>query len=353
MKEKLRIVAHPVDLLELKEKNNLLQTSFWGNFKKSQGLHPLAVKYEWNGKEYQLLLMIRRIAKIFTLGYVAHGPILPENDENEYLKALAHELQGILPLGCLFIRFDLNKSVAYPALGEKISNWERPKLQKPFRKAPVDIQPPDTVVLPIDQSDDELLAQMHKKWRYNIKLSSKKGVTVREGNDDDLVKWYELYKETAIRDKISIHPFSYYKTLFDMSKENIYSNIDLRLWIAEHEGDFIAGNITIFMEKRATYLYGASSNNKRNLMATYALQWHAILAAKESGCIEYDFYGIPPINDEKHPLYGLYRFKTGFGGNIVHYSGCWDLVYGKLFYGITLIAEILRQWYYKKWKKRK
>ena len=88
------------------------------------------------------------------------------------------------------------------------------------------------------------------------------------------------------------------------------------LLTARHEGDLLAGNICIFWKKRGVYLTGASSNAKRNLMATYALQWEAMQRAKVAGCVEYDLYGIPPDPDPGHPMFGLYQFKTGFSDRV-------------------------------------
>ncbi|MGL4987163.1 MAG: lipid II:glycine glycyltransferase FemX, partial [Treponemataceae bacterium] len=103
-------------------------------------------------------------------------------------------------------------------------------------------------------------------------------------------------------------------------------------------------------EEEAVYLYGASSNEKRNLMPAYLLQWVAIKDAKESGCIQYDFYGIPPTDDINHPMHGLYRFKTGFGGRIVHRVGSFDIPFS-IFYLPFRLAESLRSFWFKKIKK--
>jgi lipid II:glycine glycyltransferase (peptidoglycan interpeptide bridge formation enzyme) len=115
------------------------------------------------------------------------------------------------------------------------------------------------------------------------------------------------------------------------------------LYIAKHEDDFIAAIIVLFRGKDATYLYGASSNNKRNLMAPYALQWKAMQDAKEAGCLNYDLFGIPPNDDPHHPMAGLYLFKTGFGGQIVHRPGSWDYPYKKMLYSLFNKAEAMRK----------
>jgi lipid II:glycine glycyltransferase (peptidoglycan interpeptide bridge formation enzyme) len=110
----------------------------------------------------------------------------------------------------------------------------------------------------------------------------------------------------------------------------------------------LASIITLFCGNEAVYLYGASSNEKRNLMPAYSLQWRAINDAIAFGCDRYDFYGIPPTNDESHPMHGLYRFKTGFGGSIVHRVGSYDIVLRPVLYFGYRFAEGARSFWFKK-----
>ena len=139
--------------------------------------------------------------------------------------------------------------------------------------------------------------------------------------------------------------------LFELAKNQ--KRLDVRLYMASVDGDEIAGNITIFDGVEATYLYGASANRKRDTMPTYALQWRAIQDAKDAGCLEYDFYGISPADDPNHPMHGLYQFKTGWGGTIIHRPGCWDYPCHPVLYRMFRIAEAVRKWYYKSFKKKK
>ena len=164
---------------------------------------------------------------------------------------------------------------------------------------------------------------MKPKWRYNARLAVKKGVKVTQYEIDKFDAFYELLKETATRDGILIHSYTYYRTLLEC---NWYSGLkpDFRLYLAEHDGDLLSGIITMFWKKQAVYLYGASSGFKRSLMAPYALQLKAMEDAISSGCETYDLYGIPPNADPAHSMAGLFLFKTGFGGKIIHRMGCWD-----------------------------
>ena len=216
-------------------------------------------------------------------------------------------------MATFFIRYDL-------LWGETgADSFPEPLKFSGIYKAPMDIQPPDTVIIDLQPSEDEILVVMHKKTRYNIKLAAKKGVEIYTGNADDLSAWYDLYKTTSERDKIAIHSLSYYQKVFTMAEQS-QTAPDVKIFLARHEEDLLAGIVVLIDGDRATYLYSASSNEKRNLMPAYALLWEAIKTAKNAGCRSYDLFGIPPVNDPAHPMYGLYRFKTGFGGEIHHSS---------------------------------
>jgi lipid II:glycine glycyltransferase (peptidoglycan interpeptide bridge formation enzyme) len=194
-----------------------------------------------------------------------------------------------------------------------------------------------------------MLAGMKPKWRYNVRLAEKKGVVVSREGSGSLAEVYALYQETASRDGIAIHPLSYYETLFK-TFEGLEgpdaSPGGLSLWVARKDGEAIASIITLFHRRHATYLYGASSGEKRNLMPAYALQWSAIQAARDEGCVDYDFFGIPPDEDPRHPMAGLYLFKTGFGGRIVHRIGAVDIpLNAPAYYGFKLLESARLAWY--------
>jgi lipid II:glycine glycyltransferase (peptidoglycan interpeptide bridge formation enzyme) len=207
------------------------------------------------------------------------------------------------------------------------------------------VQAPDTVLIDLSSREEEILARMNAKWRYNIRLASRKGVTVRQAGEGELPVFYTLFQETARRDGIAIHSLDYYRTLFVHGRDYPVTSggQELRLYLAEHEGEAVAAIITLFRGAEGIYLYGASSDRKRNLMASYALQWRAMRDARASGCQIYDLFGIPPSADPGHPMAGLYRFKTGFGGRIVHRPGSWDYPCRPLGAFLFRIAEGLQK----------
>ncbi len=143
-----------------------------------------------------------------------------------------------------------------------------------------------------------------EKTRYNIRLSARKGVTVHwSRSEEDLKKFFELYEITAVRDHIGHRPYEYFKRML-----HAYENSDLlRIYIAEHEGEALSGAICIHYGNKTWYIYGASSNNKRNLMPNYAMQAEMIKWGIENGSEIYDFGGVFILDKTN----GLYKFKEG------------------------------------------
>jgi lipid II:glycine glycyltransferase (peptidoglycan interpeptide bridge formation enzyme) len=293
---------------------------------------------DWGAARHTLLTLGRRLGPFFSFVYCPWAPELPETlfssarEKNARLIPIALLLSAKLPRQTVFIRFDppwCSKDPAGP----------------PLIRAGADIQPPDSVLIDLTLSETEILAQMKPKWRYNIGLAAKKGVIVEQTKDaeieNNLAIFYTLYKETAGRDKIAIHSLAYYSALFEEASRDKDSS--LSLYIARHEEEPIAAIITLFRGAWGTYLYGASAGRKRNLMAPYALQWQAIKDAKHSGCRCYDLFGIAPSEDPAHPMAGLYRFKTGFGGSIIHRPGSWDYPCRPCLYRLFRLAETLRK----------
>lgn len=352
----------PADLAACNGAASFLQSGFWGSFKARFGWTARSFLVSWyadpgTGQRgpvtMPLLVIRRRLALGVSFAYVPWGPELPpgffpdDEGKNRLLLELARALQPLLPENTAFIRFDP------PWFTE--GETPPPPVYPPFARAAT-VQPPDTVLVDLSPNEEAILRQMKPKWRYNIGLAKKKGVTVRYAGAEELGVFYALFQETAKRDGISIHDISYYETLFSHCGEYpTDSGPELRLYLAEYQGRALAANIVLFRKTEATYLYGATSNQDRNLMAAYALQWKAMEDAKAAGCTVYDLFGIPPSADPGHPMAGLYLFKTGFGGRIIHRPGTWDYTYKPLIRNLFSIAETLRKglWSLRKKKKGK
>lgn len=343
---------------------SFLQSRFWGDFKAEFGWKPMSFELEGASARSSLLVLIRRMPAGFSFAYVPHGPELdvPEAERSSALAEIAEALRPLLPKTCLFIRFDpqwYEAEIPPEGGGErgdesaKAGAPKRPALESPLRRAASDVQPPDTVIVDLGPSEELILAAMKPKWRYNIRLAEKKGVAVEEAGVEGIPVFYELYRATSERDRIALHPERYYRRLFELASERRAAGApDIRLWVARHEGRALAAIITLFHGSRAVYLYGASSDEERNLMPAYALQWAAMRAAKAASCLEYDLFGIPPTDDPEHPMAGLYRFKTGFGGKVIHRAGSWDYALSGPLYGLFRLAEGARTWWFKDFKKR-
>lgn len=179
------------------------------------------------------------------------------------------------------------------------------------------------------RSEEEILASFHQKWRYNIRLAVKKGVEVRICGKEMVDDFARIMVETGVRDNFATRPPEYFSAMLDNLGEKC------RLYMAFHEGKPIAGTLAILYGDKVWYLYGASSNEHRNLMPNYLLQWNMIQWAIENHCRVYDFRGVSGDISEDNPHYGLYRFKKGFGGEFTEFVGEYDYVLKKPSYFIA------------------
>jgi lipid II:glycine glycyltransferase (peptidoglycan interpeptide bridge formation enzyme) len=310
---------NPAELAACDGAASFLQSAFWGTFKARFGWTAHAFLADWGEWGERPLLTLRRSLGLgVSFVYIPWGPELPEMDAASHQAALEELSRALRPFyrDSAFIRFD---PPWYTCGAETFP----PALEKPLTRAAVDVQPPDSVLVNLNRPAATILESMKPKGRYNIRLAAKKGVAVRLAEETELPVFYRLFQETARRDGIAIHSFDYYRTLFSLSRE-AQSGQELRLYIAGEGGEDLAAIIVLIRGPQAVYLYGASSDSRRNLMAPYALQWKAMEDAQSAGCLEYDLFGIPPRDDPSHPMSGLYRFKTNFGGTIIHRCGSWD-----------------------------
>jgi lipid II:glycine glycyltransferase (peptidoglycan interpeptide bridge formation enzyme) len=193
------------------------------------------------------------------------------------------------------------------------------------------VQPTAVMVLDLTLGLDRIEEGFHKKWRYNIRLAERKGVEVSEGGRDDLDAFHDLLLETARRDHFLVRGREYFRTLYDV----LAPAGQFRLFLTRYEGRLVAGAILLCFGGRATYTYGASSNEHRNVMPNHLMQWTMIRWAHDNGYSLYDFRGVSPVRDgkpvEEH-IAGLNRFKEGFGARYVEYAGEHDLALRPLAY---------------------
>lgn len=333
------------------------QTAFWSEVKQQQGVHSLAFNFkvhqqivsndcvsspESNYIETDILVLLQHIDAKYTIAYIPYGPEIEPDEENQgkFLEELSESLRAYLPPTCILIRYDLawrSQWATQPEHFDRQGNWIGPpeKNYQEFRlnfgtqhwnlkKSNSNILPSNTIFLNLRPNQAHLLRSMKPKTRYNIHLSIKKGVEVKAVGMENLDTWYSLYRETAIRNNLRLNSMEYFRTVLTANAQDSDSPAEVQLLIAEIDHLPLAAMFLVISNKRGTYLYGASSSEKRNYMATYALQWKAMQIAQQKGCEEYDFFGVSPRPDPAHPMYGLFKFKSGFGGQLHHRMGCWD-----------------------------
>ena len=207
-------------------------------------------------------------------------------------------------------------------------------------KKSIDLNPHQTLILDLQKTEEQLLSAMHPKTRYNIKVALKHGVEIEASNE--LTKdALNLLLQTSKRAGIRSFDSDYYTKLVQYFAEN--KEISVKVYIAKHLGDLLAVNIILIYKQQnlGTYLFGGSSDQKRNLMAPYLLHWQIIQDLKKQGIEKYDFWGVE--TDPKHSWYGFSKFKLGFGGEVVKYAGTWDYVLNQAWYNVYIIIRKLNR----------
>ena len=297
----------------------------WGEFQESAGHKVLRLGAEEDG---ELVAVATLIKKKLGMGknyfYCPRGPVAQVESDKLKVESYKFLFENIKDSTrqekIIFLRFE-------PDFRLQTSDF---RLQRTL-----DVQPSKTSILDLSKTEEDLLKAMHQKTRYNIKLAEKKGVIIREGSTEDFEAFWMLMSETKERDGFRVHNKEYYRKMFAIrnsqsgirNQEEIradYPNsqfqipnpcLTINLFLAEYEGRVIAGNIMSFFGDSVTYMHGASSNQYRNVMAPFAMQWHCIRLARALGYRYYDFYG---VDESKWP--GVTRFKRGFGGTEIRIS---------------------------------
>lgn len=335
---------------------HILQTWEWGQIKAAYGWQPLPLIWrDLNDQVCAMALLLRRPLSTFpvfnkmSILYLPRGPVLRDWSEDEVrervwqdLRHMAHEHNAV------FLKIDpevmLSEGVpgtegarADP-VGEAVvadlrrGGWLLSEEQVQFR---------NTVLLTLEGNEDDWLARMKQKTRYNIRLAQRKGVQVRQVGRDDFPLLYRMYAETSVRDGFVIRPQSYYvhvwQTLMDAQMAEFL--------VAEVEGQPVAALVMFIFAGKAWYFYGMSRDVHRDKMPNHLLQWEAMRLAKQRGCQVYDLWGAPDRFDEQDPMWGVFRFKQGLGGRVVSWIGAWDLPLKRQWYTLyTRTAPRILDW---------
>jgi len=313
---------------------HLLQSFAWGELKSRFGWRV----ERWGWVQHDELLagaqvLLRHLMPGLQLAYVPRGPVFATTDSpsaTDVFRALVRvgHAQGIF-----LLKVEPNWSRDDPL--NRALDIAR------FHLSNETIQPPTTIRLDLSREPEALLAAMKPKWRYNIRLSQKKGVVVREGTTADLPTFYQLMEITGRRDHFAIHSMDYYRAALDL----LTARDQARLLVAELEAKTLAMIFVTAFGSEAIYLYGASGDEQRNVMPNHALHWAAIQWARSRGCRWYDLWGIPEDNGSTSASLpgSLYQFKQGFGGETCRYVGAWDFIYAPLKYAFYHLARRLRR----------
>lgn len=322
------------EFLESHERCNFQQSLEWAKVKESWKNEVILAEDENGDIIGSLSVLIRKIPVFGTIMYSSRGPVCDINDISvmKQLTDGARELAKKYKAIVLRIEPDIESSdelfrSVVTNLGYKIKDDA-----KNFRE---EIQPRYVFRLDIkDKTEDEVFANFQQKTRYNIRLATKKGVTVKEGTREDLKDFHRIMVETGSRDGFIIRSLNYFEKMYD----NLAPK-HMRLLMAYYEGKPISGVIPIMYGNKTWYLYGASSNSHRNLMPNYLLQWEMIKMAINNGSDIYDLRGVSGVVDESHPQYGLYRFKKGFGAEFTEFIGEVYIPFKPLRYNMYKFAE--------------
>ena len=316
---------------------HLLQTGEWGELKSAFGWDPVRFVLD-DGLGAQILF--RRLPLGLALAY------LPKPAFSDPLFAVGNQLWVEMDKICkkmhaVFLKIEFDAWENSPLLiGE--GPGAALNLSKRVRQSSYNIQPPRTIIVDLNGTEDEILARMKQKTRYNIRLARKKGVTVRPW--DDLSAFHQMILVTGGRDGFGVHSLEYYRRAYEL----FHPAGMAELLVAEYGGAPLAALMVFARGRRAWYVYGASNDEERNRMPTYLLQWEAMRWARSQGAEEYDLWGVPDEDEENlethftersDSLWGVYRFKRGFGGEVTRAAQALDRVYNPWLYKMYLLYK--------------
>jgi len=311
--------------LALRPDAHILQTGEWGELKSAFGWEAVRLVVGDIGGQ----ILFRKLPLGFTIAYI------PKPVSGIQSLATSDQFWTEVDSACkkrraIFLKLELDQWE-----GGQPETWNL----KLGARSLYNIQPPRTIVIDIRGDEDDILARMKQKTRYNIRLAEKKGVTVRAW--DDIAAFHEMILVTGGRDGFGVHSLEYYRRAYDL----FHPTGMAELLVAEFEGQPLAALMVFAHGRRAWYVYGASNDQERNRMPTYLLQWAAMQWARSNGAEEYDLWGVPDADESvleanfesrSDGLWGVYRFKRGFGGELKRASQAVDRVYNPLLYKLYL-----------------
>lgn len=297
----------------------LFQSELWKEFQKSLCTEIFETEYFWG--------TLDRAPLLGNYGEISRGPIKKDSDSEKVVMELCHVARE-KKLSC--IRIEPQEESFLNALSQSMFT---------IKKAPLDVQPREILMMPLEDSPEHLLAQMKPKTRYNIRLAEKKGITVRAiATDEEREQFLQLFAMTAKRKSISFHDQEYYRAFMEFFTEQ-----KGQTFVAVKDGRVLCGGMVVLFEETAYYVHGASSDEGRNLMAPHLLQWEQIQYARNNGCTQYDFGGVSQnIQLKGKDWGGITRFKKGFAPNTppLLFPGTYDIIFSPVrYFSYKLLAR--------------
>ena len=325
------------EFLKKHDRCNFQQSIEWAEVKAPAWKREIVLAEDENGNIIgSLMVLIRKIPMFGNLMYSARGPICDVHDEKvlkeltEGLKELAKKYKAFV----LKIEPDIKSDdTEFREIVSKLGY----KIKDNAKNFSEEIQPRYVFRLSLkNKTEDEIFEKFQSKTRYNVRLASKKGVKIKEGTREDLSDFYKIMQITGRRDNFIIRPLEYFQKMYDkLGPEH------MKILMAYYEDKPISGILDIIYGNKVWYLYGASSNEHRNLMPNYLLQWEGIKYAIAHGKDMYDFRGVSGVVDENHPQYGLYRFKKGFNAEFTEFIGELYIPFRPIWYKMYKLTEKL------------
>lgn len=304
----------------------ILQSFEWGELKSQFGWQPIRIAISDQGKIVAGISILKREIPYIkhSIFYAPRGPIVDLTNRQlvEFLlDAVEKEAEKHKAIS---LKID-------PAVLEEEQLLLNGLKNLGFEKAKKQIQPRATILLDLKPDLDDILMSFEEKTRYNVRLAQRKGIVVKEDpSERGINTFYQMYQTTAQRDNFLVHPLKYYQAV----RETIFEKGLGTNFIAYYKDQPIAGVIVFCFGSKVWYMYGASTSEHRNKMPNHLLHWQIMQWAKEKGFKTYDLWGIPANPVPSHPLFGVYRFKKGFGGRAVKFMGAYDFPHSPLFYNL-------------------
>jgi lipid II:glycine glycyltransferase (peptidoglycan interpeptide bridge formation enzyme) len=346
---------------------HVLQTAQWAEVKSHYGWKPYYLIWHKIDDRLELEYLAQRSSKTFSVRaaalvlerkvlpglsvmYLPKGPHLVDWEDTTLAERVLNDLEDFArQSGVIQLKIDPDVLLGWGVPGEETEKTDPGGVRfkdmlkdHGWRFSTDQIQFRNTVLVDLSQDEDDILARMKSKTRYNIRLAGRKGISVRLGDRSDLKTLYRMYADTSVRGQFTIRGEDYYQFLWNIFLED---SLDLEIdpiaqpLIAEYEGNPVAGVVIFKFGDRAWYLHGMSLPEHNKKMAPHLLQWEAMRWAKEAGCHVYDMWGAPDKFNESDSLWGVYRFKRGYGGQVARTIGAWDYPARPLLY--TLYTNLL------------